>query len=112
MERDVYKKITIITTCICILAVILAIRPFMQWATYGDTLYIGVFWTRIMIAVLAAFVEAGTYKLRIACEDRISYLTARLIEMEKKAIKQQKQIDSLHKKINDIRNDLRKEPHP
>ena len=107
MER-LYKNISVIAKIIGVLAFIFAISIFIMMPR-GDWVpsYAGVYWlillSTMIVAALSFLISIGATKLGAA--DEAASLRTRVIEIEKNLENKQKEIDTLRKKIGELRKE-------
>ena len=117
VTRPLCKAISILAGCISIPTAILTVRVFLRRVYFPQTsnwraIYTNNFWMLIIILALLLLVAIGASKLGKASEAKSKHLDTEVMELVKKMDEKQNEIDSLRKQIEDIRNDLRREPHP
>ena len=115
--KPLCKAISILAGCMSVPVAVFTTWVFVQkmdfsrvttWRTFYDI----DFWTLIIVLALLLLVTIGAHKLGKASEAESRHLREELIELAKKIDDKQEEINLLHSKIENLRNDSRKEQPP
>ena len=110
MVKSICRAVSGIGICVGFISALLAFVAFVRIFDVPSGLgwrypYVLNFFALLVIFVLSMLVAVGAFKVGAAIQEEIGHLRIRVIEIEKKMDAKQKEIDSLRKKINDIKRD-------